>query len=315
VKNRVYYFRLFVVLLLVSALFLQTQPAKTARATNYLFAYFKNNGEDGLHLAHSRDGLKWRALNEDKSYLTPAVGSQKLMRDPCILQGPDGTFHLVWTTGWRGRDIGIAHSKDLLHWSEQRALPVMEHESAALNCWAPEIFYDEAQKQYLIFWATTIPGRFAATDASGGNGLNHRIYYVTTKDFVNYSKAALFYEDGFNVIDATIVKDGKRYVMILKDETAQPVQKNLRLAFSDKAAGPYGRATQPFTINWVEGPTAIKLNGDWLVYFDIYREKRYGAVKSRDWKQWEDVTSQLAFPAGARHGTIFTVSDEVLARL
>ena len=237
------------------------------------------------------------------------------MRDPCILQGPDGTFHLVWTTGWRGRDIGIAHSKDLLHWSEQRALPVMEHELAALNCWAPEIFYDEAQKQYLIFWATTIPGRFATTAASGGNDLNHRIYYVTTKDFVNYSKAALFYDDGFNVIDATIVKDGKRYVMILKDETAQPVQKNLRLAFSDKAAGPYSRATQPFTINWVEGPTASKLNGEWLVYFDIYREKRYGAVKARDWKQWEDVTGQLVFPAGARHGTIFTVSDEVLTRL
>ena len=145
--------------------------------------------------------------------------------------------------------------------------------------------------------------------------MNHRIYYVTTKDFVNYSRAALFYEDGFNVIDATLVKDGQRFVLILKDETAQPVQKNLRLAFSDKAAGPYSHAAPPFTINWVEGPTAIKLNGAWLVYFDMYRDKRYGAVKSRDWKQWEVLTDQLVFPAGARHGTVFTVSDEVFARL
>ena len=25
----------------------------------YLFSYFKGNGEDGLHLAYSNDGLKW----------------------------------------------------------------------------------------------------------------------------------------------------------------------------------------------------------------------------------------------------------------
>jgi hypothetical protein len=39
-----------------------------ASRSNYLFAYFKNDGEDGLHLAWSRDGLKWQPLNEDRSY-------------------------------------------------------------------------------------------------------------------------------------------------------------------------------------------------------------------------------------------------------
>tara|TARA_R110001583_G_scaffold27453_4_gene98135 strand:+ start:1731 stop:1904 length:174 start_codon:yes stop_codon:yes gene_type:complete len=34
----------------------------------YLFSYFKGNGEDGLHLASSEDGLKWEALNNDKSF-------------------------------------------------------------------------------------------------------------------------------------------------------------------------------------------------------------------------------------------------------
>jgi PelA/Pel-15E family pectate lyase len=293
----------------------QAQTPAERRSANYLFAYFKNNGEDGLHLAHSRDGLKWRALNEGKPYLTPMVGSQKLMRDPCIIQGPDGVFHMVWTTGWRGQDIGIAHSKDLINWSEQKAIPVMAHEPAAMNCWAPEIFYDDQQKQYLIFWATTIPGRFPATESSGNNGLNHRIYFVTTKDFTTYSPAKLFYDDGFNVIDATIVKSGGQYVMILKDETQNPVRKNLRITVSDKAAGPYGKASAPFTPDWVEGPTAIKINDEWIVYFDLYRDKRYGAVKSRDLKNWESVTDKLAMPAGARHGTVFTVSDEVLSKL
>lgn len=28
----------------------------------YVFSYFTNNGEDGLHLAYSEDGFKWQML-------------------------------------------------------------------------------------------------------------------------------------------------------------------------------------------------------------------------------------------------------------
>lgn len=303
--------------LLLSAIWLLALTAlAVAQSPNYLFAYFKNNGEDGLHLAWSRDGVQWRPLNGDKSYLTPTVGSQKLMRDPCIVQGPDGVFHMVWTTGWEGRDIGIAHSKDLLTWSEQQAIPVMEHEPTALNCWAPELFYDAANKQYLIYWSTTIPGKFPATEGSAGKGRNHRIYYVTTKDFKTYSKAALLYDGGFNVIDATIVQDGKRFVMVIKDETEKPeAKKNLRLATSDKAVGPYSAASEPFTRSWVEGATVLKHNGDWIVYYDMYREHRYGALRTRDWQTWQDLTQALEFPVGARHGTVLAVSAAVLEKL
>jgi PelA/Pel-15E family pectate lyase len=303
-------------LLLGSVWLLVLTALAAAQSPNYLFAYFKNNGEDGLHLAWSRDGLQWRPLNNDRSFLTPTVGSQKLMRDPCIVQGPDGVFHMVWTTGWEGRDIGIAHSKDLLTWSEQQAIPVMAHEPTALNCWAPELFYDAANKQYLIYWSTTIPGKFPATAGSAGKGRNHRIYYVTTKDFKSYNRAALLYDGGFNVIDATIVQDGKRLVMVLKDETELPaVKKNLRLAFGDKATGPYSQASEPFTRAWVEGPTVLKHNGDWIIYYDMYRDHRYGALATRDWRTWQDWTEKLVFPAGARHGTVFPVSAAVLEKL
>ena len=64
-----------------------------ANGTAYLFSYFINDSKDGLHLAYSYDGLNWTALNGGKSYLTPAVGKDKLMRDPSICQAPDGTFH------------------------------------------------------------------------------------------------------------------------------------------------------------------------------------------------------------------------------
>src|SRR5262245_48849363 len=55
--------------------------------TGYLFCSFRGNG-DGLHFAWSADGIKWTALANDRAFLTPQIGG-KLMRDPCILQGPD----------------------------------------------------------------------------------------------------------------------------------------------------------------------------------------------------------------------------------
>lgn len=274
----------------------------------YLFCYFKNNGQDGLHLASSRDGFTWTALNNDSSILTPTAGEDKLMRDPCIIRGADGSYHMVWTVSWKEKSIGYASSPDLVHWSEQQDVPVMAHEPEAKNCWAPEIFYDSARKNYMIYWATTIPGRFPQTDSGGDN--NHRIYYVTTKDFKTYSKAKLLYDQGFNVIDATIQKWGKQYVMFLKDETKKPVQKNLRVSFSDRPDGGYGKPSPSITGNyWAEGPTAVRIGNQWIVYFDKYTQHTYGAVSSPDLKTWTDISDKVSFPKGLRHGTVFTVTD------
>jgi len=105
--------------------------AQPKEAPAYLFSYFKGNGEDGLHLAYSLDGLNWTSLKKDSSFLKPTVAKDKLMRDPCIIRGKDGLFHMVWTVSWKDRGIGYASSKDLIHWSEQVFLPVMEKEANA----------------------------------------------------------------------------------------------------------------------------------------------------------------------------------------
>lgn len=92
----------------------------------YMFSYFKGNGQDGLHLAYSCDGMHWAALKNDSSFLIPDAGKDKLMRDPCIITGPDGLFHMVWTVSWFEKGIGYASSSDLINWSEQKYIPVME---------------------------------------------------------------------------------------------------------------------------------------------------------------------------------------------
>jgi hypothetical protein len=290
---------------------------------HYVFSYFVGNGEDGLHLLHSTDGLKWEKVADGRSLLKPEVGRDKLMRDPAVCQGPDGKFHMVWTVSWGERGIGYASSNDLIHWSEQKYLPVMEHEKEARNSWAPEAFYDAEGKQFIIVWATTIPGRFPDTEGQTKRenkdpGYNHRMYYVTTPDFENFSETKLFYDQGFNVIDSTIVKDGERYAMILKNETDRPFkpEKNLRVAFADKAMGPYGTASEPITGKyWAEGPTAIKVGDKWMVYFDKYTEHKYGLVTSPDLMKWTDESDQLQMPGGVRHGTAIEVNAEVAERL
>ena len=284
----------------------------------YLFSYFTGNGEDGLHFAFSYDGLTWKALNDGKSYLTPQVGNDKLMRDPSICQAPDGTFHLVWTSSWTDRIIGYASSKDLINWSEQKAIPVMMHEPEARNSWAPELFYDDASRLYYIFWATTIPGRHGdVAESERERGLNHRIYYTTTKDFNTFSDTRMMFNPDFSVIDASVIKWNGEYIMFLKNENPNPPEKNIRYTKNTNMGEDFPiEVSAPITGDyWAEGPSPLKI-GDYLyVYFDKYRDRRYGAVRSKDGATYEDVSDMITFPKGARHGTAFIVKEKVLERL
>jgi acetyl esterase/lipase len=282
----------------------------------YMFSYFKGNGEDGLHLAYSEDGLKWHALKNDTSFLTPEVGKDKLMRDPCIIKGGDGLYHMVWTVSWTDKGIGYASSKDLINWTKQQFIPVMQHEEETRNTWAPEITFNETSKEYMIYWASTIPGKFLETQSTEDAGYNHRMYYTITKDFKTYSPTQLLYDPSFNVIDATIQKQGDTFVMFLKDETKKPMQKNIKVATSKNLKGPYTEASKPITGNyWAEGPTAIQINGKWIVYFDKYTEKKYGAMQSKDLKNWEDISNTIEFPKGTRHGSVFKVPFSVFSNI
>ena len=298
-------------------LFLITLSSGCNKKEVYLFSYFKGNGEDGLHLAYSKDGKRWNKLNNDQSFLIPAIGKHKLMRDPCIFPGLDGYYHMVWTVSWGDSGIGYANSKDLINWSEQQLIPVMKHEPKALNCWAPEISYDEEQEQYMIYWSTTIPGRFPATDHTGDNNYNHRMYYTTTKDFKTFSETKILYDGGFNVIDGSIVKVNDQYIMVIKDETRYPKpEKNLKIVWSGNSTGPWSKPSEPITGNyWAEGPSIIQTDNEWVVYFDKYAEGSMGAVSTSDWENWTDISDGIYFHEGVRHGTVFKVPLKVLENI
>lgn len=277
----------------------------------YLFTSFHEPADAGLRMLYSYDGYHWKDL--DTVLLKPEVGIQKVMRDPSMVQGPDGTFHLVWTSSWRGdKGFGYAASKDLIHWSPQRFIDVMSYEPTTVNVWAPELFYDDVAKDYKIIWASTIPGRFERGVEEDSN--NHRMYITATKDFKEFTPTKLFIDPKFSVIDAVIVKRADNdYVLVLKDNTRP--ERNIKVAFSNSPEGPWKNISKPFTESFTEGPTVVKVKDKWLIYFDSYRKKTYDAVATKDFVHFEDINNKISVPLNHKHGTIVPVKKKFVKRL
>ena len=274
----------------------------------WLFTSFQGKG-DGLHLSASADGKAWSDLG--KVFLKTSVGSG-LMRDPHILRGPDGVFRMVWTTGWKDKGIGYAASTDLVNWSAQRYLPIFEKTAGATDAWAPETFYDETGGQYVITVSSDIDGRFPETKSD--ERMNHRTYYVTTKDFVTFSEPRLFLDPGFDHIDTTVMREegsrGGRYIAVFKEGDRQKAGKwgAVRWAVADSALGPYRVMPEPLIKGLrAEGPTLYTHDGKTTLLVDFYADKRYGAFETTDWKTWTDVSPQVAVAKGQRHGTVLAV--------
>jgi hypothetical protein len=277
----------------------------------WVLAYFTLRHE-ALHLALSSDGLTWQPLHDNQPVLFSSVGTHS-MRDPFVFRAKDGLFHLLWTDGWRSRAIGHACSSDLIHWQSQRLLPVMAGIPGTHNCWAPECFYDDATRVYRIIWSSTIGGH------ASGDVWDHRIWSATTTDFVHVSAPALIFDPGYPVIDATVVPDAGRYVMIFKDERGSnrhgTDNKALRVAVSAQGQGPFEVATELITPHLTEGPAVFRAGQAWVMIYDHFMEHCYGASCSDDLIHWRAVSTRCSFPAGARHASVVPVSERILEQL
>lgn len=283
------------------------QSCKTEKEL-FVSTSFHEPANEGLRFIYSEDGLKWDSV--PGTWLKPEIGVQQVLRDPSIVRTPDGVFHLVWTTSWKGDlGFGYANSKDLIHWSDPEMIQVMKSEPTTVNVWAPEVFYDDIKKEFVVVWASCIPNRFP--DYLEENDNNHRLYYITTKDFKTISETKLLYDPGFSSIDATIVKRAKNdYVLVFKDNTRP--NRNLKVAFSKSPTGPYTNASTAFSDNFVEGPTVEKLANDYIIYFDEYRNFTFGAVKTSDFITFSNISDKVTIPSGHKHGTIFKAPASII---
>ena len=296
----------------------------------YALSYFRTTAE-ALHLALSDDGLIWTPLNQNRPVLTGTAGTRSL-RDPFIFRAQDGRYHLLCTDGWRSTSIVHCASEDLIHWSEQVAIPVMADVPGARNAWAPECFYDREADLYRLIWSSTVlddePPGPPGTTVPGAlrPRWDHRIWSSATHDFTSYGRAVVFFDPGYSVIDATVAYDEARrsYLMVFKDERGEnrvgsarteTDYKALRVCRASLGSGPFGEVSELISPAPVEGPTLFRRDNRWYLLYDHFLEHHYGLSVSDDGDHWRVLTEHLDLGFGARHASVFEVEATTAEQL
>ena len=257
--------------------------------TTFLMSAFNATSENELSIFSSYDGATFTSTASET--YTPSSG---LLRDPSIMQMPDGTYYVTYTTGWGGSTFGVARSRDLKHLDHVADVDIGL--PGVTNVWAPEWFRDTDGgisivvslsmagtkgpfAAYALKAADVATGTFAAPVAMAGLGNNH--------------------------IDTFPVKSGDTYYAFTKNETT----KTIELATAKSLTGPW-------TIDktgdwagwgdWIEGPAVVKLpNNGWRIYFDDYRTKTYWYSDSFDgFKTWSKKQELGGVSGAVRHFTV-----------
>jgi hypothetical protein len=65
----------------------------------------------------------------------------------------------------------------------------------------------------------------------------------------------------------------------------------------------------------MESPTAIQSGRDWWIYCTNAQNGSIGLVKTRDFRSFQDASSQVSFPEGRHPLSVLIVQRSILARL
>lgn len=195
-----------------------------ANKAAYLYAHMHTTEEKTCY-ALSRNGDYWYDLFNsgeafDARQFTETGGMRdafvlRTENDQFILAGTDMTSRLGWTSNHK---MTFMASNDLVHWDRQLSIDLETPENlAALGldnadqmtaAWAPQVIYDPVTKKYVVYYSVGFPDR-------------HRIYYsLMNEDLTGWTTPRVFYDPGFDVIDADIVWNDvdKQYTMVFKRE-------------------------------------------------------------------------------------------------
>jgi hypothetical protein len=268
-----------------------------------------------LHIALSTDGRHWTPLNDNKPVW------DQFVRDQFIHRGSDGLWRLIATGGSNDADARrtygpsctFATSKDLIHWQFEQSLYLMkdvrdEEGKLVNNIWAPEFFYDEAEKEYTLFWSSTF-------EDTGWK--KSRLWYLKTKDWKTFTKAKVLFSPPYSVIDGTLIKENKTYYLFHKEEEFGVItgeRRGIRVATSKSIEGPYQIYNGPLNKGQIaptitEGPSVMKdpLKKGWLLLYDYPMADKYGISTSKDLMDWK-IEENISIPPDARHGSVSKIT-------
>lgn len=302
----------------------------------YLFTHFKEkitpDGEQ-VYFGVSHDGYNWEQLNGGEPILTSILG-EKGCRDIEIVRLHTGGFVILTT------DLSIAYRMDENHWVdwkkvnssgskclcmwktddlinffEQRLIYFGRDDFGCL--WAPEVFFDEENEEYLIHWGSTV---------KEDNFTHMSIYCCTTKDFETFSEPKLYFTKNNEILDTHIAKVGDTYHLFYKNADCPPMNMH---AVSKSLYGPFEHDEQleKYMANLdrpgsYEAPTTYTLpDGKWCLMLDFFgceREKMgyvpFVSSKPGD-ANFERVPELFSFPYGFKHGRVIEITEAEYDRL
>lgn len=251
----------------------------------YLFAHFREKiTKDGeqVYFSVSKNGYDWEQLNGGLPILTCDKGAGgcrdiEIVRlkddsfviiatDLCIVDRMDENFNVDWKDiNHNGsKNLSVWYSKDLVTFSEQHVVFMGRDDFGCL--WAPEVFYDEINDEYLVHWGSTVRE----------DGYEHMsIYCSVTKDFKTFSYPELFFTKKNEILDSHIVKIGDKYHLFYKN--AHDPSMNMH-AVSEKLRGEYVNddkfellMSELGNAGAYEGPTTMILpDGKWCLFLDFF---------------------------------------------
>ncbi len=284
-------------------------PAAAQTAGGWIMAYFREAPDSyNVHMAYSTNGLNWTPLNNNNPILRPTLGV-KGIRDPFILRKQEGGF-VVMATDLIGlcftcvsQYIHIWESPDLITFNNYRLLRM--HTSNTMHTWAPEAFWDPGRGQYAIIWS--------------GNTDRNRIYVNYTTDFINVTPAQVFFDPGFDVIDANVITAARsgasmNYLYYVSGGALYGARSS-SLNPGSFNAGTYVSGLRQG--NLIEAPQLMPMGNTWLLYGDSYSPVnnvvyawRTTSINTNSWTPVQAGT--YAPPLQAKHIGITAVTTDQL---
>lgn len=291
----------------------------------YLYAHMHRSSEHTCY-ALSLYGQTWDdMLGGSEVFDTKANTVTGGMRDAYICRTNEGNFMLAGTDmtsrlGWESNhSMVLMLSNDLVHWTKNVKIDLKTQENLqALGlsaekltaAWAPQIIYDRESGNYVVYYSV------------GVKGDRHRIYYqLVDKDLNVLTKPELYFDPGYDVIDADIVWNDvdQQYMMLYKCEQTSGFDRatatRLIPSASDNTGLRQWTITKGFHIGdnnqAIEAPTQWRLIGStrWkLAYINYGRGYGY---KFRDLDEHGLDASDFTLINGnvaAQHGSIVKIT-------
>ena len=277
----------------------------------YILVYFDENdgwpyytnGDEKVYLAISKDLRKWDKLTI-KGILESNEGSNRF-RDPFVSRDKEGNFIITCTEGYANPNVYISRTENFIDFDTKHVNVSVIEPMIGLdgrNAWAPEFVYNDERDIYTIM--------FSEPDDD-----NYAIYGIDTNDFETFGYPYVYFNCGYNVIDANVTLIDGEWHLFYKNEN----DKTIHYAVSDGLNNPSWILNDENDINvgyYAEGPFVIQnyQTKEYVLYADAYKihEIKSGLIEiddsvlDIDLKCDDDVTDL----GGVRHFSIIPLTQK-----